>query len=349
MIRFVALSALTLAALGSASLPAAAASFDCGKATTPFERAICGEPDLSKADERLALTYATAVGGLSEKALGEMRQGQREWLAYAQRACTRDAQPMAAGSYDERGLSCLLDLFNARSAVLEQSRIVDGLRFYPMARYEAMPDSYEADNPDSYYPVAQHELAFVQLDLGPEFAGVFNDLVKTEALAMSPGLADNADESEDDNSSDTTNSLFLDAVAGTGRITLEANTYWYGHGAAHGNWGIGHYHYLTGPGRWLEAADLFSGDGWEKALLDLAVAAAKAEHGDNLMLDDTSYIADAVVDPQRWDLSDPYALVIQFQPYEIAAYAYGAPSVQVRWDDLEPYLSDSAQEIRYGF
>jgi uncharacterized protein len=40
-----------LVALGGLSpvavLPAAGASFDCAKAATPFEMAICGDPDLS--------------------------------------------------------------------------------------------------------------------------------------------------------------------------------------------------------------------------------------------------------------------------------------------------------------
>src|SRR5690606_17711940 len=60
-------------------LPVNAASFDCAKATTPFEKAICGDAELSKADERLARTYQTAIGGLSEAALSAMRADQRAW------------------------------------------------------------------------------------------------------------------------------------------------------------------------------------------------------------------------------------------------------------------------------
>ena len=51
-----------------ASGGAQAASFDCKKATTPFEVAICTNPELSEADEVLAVSYATSIGGLSKPA-----------------------------------------------------------------------------------------------------------------------------------------------------------------------------------------------------------------------------------------------------------------------------------------
>ena len=60
-------------------------------------------------------------------------------------------------------------------------------------------------------------------------------------------------------------------------------------------------------------------------------------------------IADSVIDPERWVLSDPYGLVIQFQPYEVAAYAYGAPTARVSWEALEDYLAEGADSVRYGW
>lgn len=345
----VTLLVLALAAL--APTAAAAASFDCGKAATPFEHAICDNDELSALDERLAVTYATASGGLSDTALAAIRADQRAWLAYAQKACTRDAKPLAGGSYDERGQSCLADLFRSRSRVLENSRMIDGRRFYPVGRYAAMPDPYEVDEPDSSWPVAQHELAMIQLDSDESYAAGFNAYVAEQAERMQGLLAPmgGPERVQDDASSDSTNSLTIEELAGDGRITLVANSYWYGHGAAHGNWTISYRHYLVDEGRAMVAGDLFSGNGWEKALLRLAVAALREEHGDWLMLDDTKYLAESVVDPARWDLSDAYDLIIQFQPYEVAAYAYGAPTARIPWSDLEAYLADTADQVRHGF
>lgn len=352
MIRALSVIALFGGASVVAPMQASAASFDCSKASTPFEHAICDHDALSAADLRLALTYDTAVGGLSEKARNEVRTGQREWLSYAQRACTRDAKPLTSGAYDERGLECLVEVFTSRSKVLEQSRMVSGLRFYPLARYEALQDPYEAEDPDSYWPVARHELSWVELDSDEGFAHAFNDTIRERALASAPVAAGDVGDGEEDGdsaTSDTDNSLFLKEVAGPNRITLEASTYWYGHGAAHGNWGVFYRHYLIKQGRFMEASDIFEGDDWLAALKDLTLDAARAEHGDNLMLDDISFLDTIVADPSRWDLSDPYALVIQFLPYEISAYAYGAPQVRVKWDDLDAYLSDDANPMRYGY
>lgn len=331
-------------------LPAQAASFDCAKATSAFEKAICGSDTLSKADERLAKTYATATGGLSETALAEMRKGQREWLSFAQRACTRDAEPLASGAYDERGVDCLIDLFNGRSTTLESSRMLSGIRFYPASRYGAAPDPYEADDPDSYWPVSKQELSVVQIDGDEGFVVPFNELVREAAGFDAPQASSTVEaDGGDDASSDSDNSIVVKEVAGIGRITLEMQTYWYGHGAAHGNWSLSYRHFLRDENRWIEASDLFAGKGWQKALLDLTVEALRAEHGDMLMLDDASYIADSVIDPTRWELSDPYGLVIQFQPYEVAAYAYGAPTARVSWDALTDYLAEGADKVRYGW
>ena len=335
-------------ATGFAAVPAGAASFDCDKAATAFEHAICDNAELSALDERLARTYATAVGGLSPDALDALRADQRNWLTYAQRACTRNAEPLSGGSYDKRGVGCLADLFTARSRVLETSRMMEGLRFYPTGQYHALPDPQEADNPDSYWPVSRHEASMVQLDSEAAFAASLNAYIAEEAAKITVPLDCSAIDGADV-SSDSTVSFTIAEQAGEGRITLLVDTYWYGHGAAHGNWTVSYRHYLVNESRAMEAGDLFTGQGWQKALLRLTVAALEDQHGEWLMLDEPRSIAAAVADPARWDFSDPYGLIIQFQPYEVAAYAYGAPTARIAWSDLEPYLAETADQVRYGY
>lgn len=339
MLRLAFVSAFLL--LAGASLPAAAASFDCSKASTPFEHAICDDPDLSAADERLAKSFATAIGGLSDTALAAVRTDQRAWLDFAQNACSPDAKALTRGRYDEDGMSCLGNLFRSRSSILEDSRMINGMRFYPRARFAAMPDPDA--NADSAWAVAQHELSYVQLDSTEPFAKDFNAYVEAEALKLSNifGAQGGSTDAQEDASSDTSNSINV-AEASSGQIDLNVSTYWYGHGAAHGNWSKTYLHYLVGEDRALVAKDIFTGKRWQSALLDLAVEALKAEHGDALMLDDTKYIADSVIDPERWDLSDPYSLILQFQPYEVAAYAYGAPTARISWEKLQGYRAENA-------
>ena len=330
------------------ALPVHAASFDCAKASSPFEKAICANDALSAADDRLAKSYATAIGGLSGKALAGLREDQRAWLNFAQAACSPAAKPLTSGSYSETAQQCLVDVFDGRSTVLESSRMINGMRFYPRAHYAAMPDPNAGTEEDAPWAVAQHELSYVQLDSDAPFARSFNAFVESQANALSDiaGGDGSQQDVESDASSDTSNSIVVKAVGGS-QISLDVTTYWYGHGAAHGNYGLTYLHYLRDEDRALEAKDIFAGKRWKAALLDLTVEALEQEHGDNLMLDDTQYIADAVADPTRWDLSDPYALIVQFQPYEVSAYAYGAPTARVSWEKLQPYLADTADQIRY--
>ncbi len=56
------------------------------------------------------------------------------------------------------------------------------------------------------------------------------------------------------------------------RISLQAETYWYGHGAAHGNYSLTFEHYLVDEDRSMTAEDLFAGADWQKTLLDATVA-----------------------------------------------------------------------------
>ena len=337
MFRFAFLLAVTF--FGFATLPAAAASFDCAKAATPFEKAICDSPILSAADDRLDKTYQTAIGGLSEEALALVRGDQRSWLDFARRACAPEAKPMTSGTYNETRTQCLIGLFDNRSDALEMSRMINGLRFYPRGEFAALPDP-DAEGPDATWGVAQHVVSYVQLDSTAPSAKTFNDYVAEQAVAIS------GEDAAEDGSSDTSNSIAVKAASET-RVTLDVTTYWYGHGAAHGDWSVSYLHYLVDEGRALVAGDIFAGKRWKGALLDLAVEALKAEHGDELMLEDNQYIADSVADPTRWDLSDPYGMIIQFQPYEVSYYAYGAPTARIPWVKLQPYLSETADAYRY--
>jgi uncharacterized protein len=131
MMRFVLAFALLFLAM---PVVAQGASFDCGKAGTSFEKAICASPEASKADETLAQAYATALGGLSKDAADSVKATQHDWLDYAAKACSDDAQPIA-GAYDDDQVQCLVTTIRDRIRDLEASRMLGGYRFYPWERY----------------------------------------------------------------------------------------------------------------------------------------------------------------------------------------------------------------------
>jgi uncharacterized protein YecT (DUF1311 family) len=345
------LAAIATVAAGLAATPVPAASFDCGKAETPFEHAICDMPELSAADEILAKAFATATGGLTKESVVLMRADQRNWLDYAQTACNDGVGPLTSGSYDEAGGSCLLEKFQARSRALEQSRMLGGHRFFLKSVYGALPDPMEADNADSYWKVANHELALPQLDGDDALAEGFNAFVTEQGADLSSlmEVAGGGEVTDLDPSSDTSVTVAVNEVAGSSRITLEANTYWYGHGAAHGNWGISYLHYLVAEERALVASDVFAGDGWEATLRDAAWAQLQAEHAEWLQVEKAEDIAAVVIDPSRWNFEDSYGLVIQFEPYEVSAYAYGAPTITIPWEQLDAIKAEGQDGVRYGY
>lgn len=60
-----------------------ATSFDCAKAKTKTEKLICGDPELSKADDAMAAVYRKALGVASQLApddVKQLRADQRAWL-----------------------------------------------------------------------------------------------------------------------------------------------------------------------------------------------------------------------------------------------------------------------------
>ena len=335
--------ALALIGLLFLASPAAAASFDCAKASTPFEEAICSDDALSLQDEVLAQAYATALGGLSKAAADEIKAAQRDWLGYAERICSDDAEPIA-GDYTDEQKQCLAATFRARSQDLEASRMLGGFRFYPIDRYMVEPDT-EAQ-PEDYNKVADKQFQIVKIDRGDDIAAAFNEAVDgmmaNQGTFFEPGTTTIA---PGDVTSDYDISTKVTDVT-TNRISLETNEYWYGHGAAHGNYFITNRHFLLSEKRLLEASDIFEGEDWQETLGDMALEAIKAKLGEDYFADSDDNVKAIAVDPLRWDFSEE-GLVIQFNIYEVTAYAMGAPVVTIPWSELSGFTTGRAEEIAY--
>ena len=319
--------------------PAAAASFDCKGARTPFAKAICSTPELSKADDALAAALKTALDGLSAPAMTEVQSAQDNWVKFANLACTSNAKP-ATRPYTADGIDCLKNLFSDRAEQLQHGKTIGGLRFYYVDRYAALKDP---DPQSSEFKVATKFVSTPRIDGDDPEAAAFNRFIET-------GVKDDIDPAiatapkPDDGTEDDANSLVVDTVNPV-RISMSLNLYSYGHGAAHGNPGVTYIHYLRAQQRRLAAADVFAGSGWQAKLQTLALAAVKKAEGEDLMLDDPASINDIVIGPARWDFSKD-GLILQFEPYEIAAYAFGSPTVTIPWADLKDVLAPGAADFQ---
>lgn len=74
--------AVALVAFCLSSIPAfAAAGFDCGKATTPVEKAICANPPLAAADAAMAQAYDALAKTVPGDRKAALLADQRKWVA----------------------------------------------------------------------------------------------------------------------------------------------------------------------------------------------------------------------------------------------------------------------------
>jgi uncharacterized protein len=329
------LAILSLLMLVGLASPSAAQSFDCSAATSEFETLICDDDRLSQLDERLDVAYRTAIAALSEQALQTVRDGRRQWLAQAQ-SCLEREESLSGGP-----VQCVTNAYTSRLAALGQSRMAGEYRFYTLSAYANAPDPDYADEPGSAWSVATHEAYAPLIDGDDDVANVLNAEVE-RLVGYSPAV----DGITADDTSSSTQIAISIQKANNRRVTLEINDWWYGHGAAHGNYVITYLHVLSNPARILTATDVFDDKGWEQGLADAALEALTAQHGDDLWDLTTEDILGIVSDHARWDFSDR-GLIIRFQPYEVSAYAFGAPTIDINWSKLESWTTDDAYTLSW--
>lgn len=97
--------ALLTILLAATCNPVQAASFNCARAVSDSERAICANAELGKLDEDLAKTYRALLKSAGKSAATDLKTEQADWLSARDR-CGADAR-------------CLAMSYQSRLAVLE--------------------------------------------------------------------------------------------------------------------------------------------------------------------------------------------------------------------------------------
>lgn len=103
------LASVLLMLAGFAAVPAHAASFDCAKAATAVEKAICSDQALGRWDEQLRDSYRTLLDNAPSASLPALREAQRGWL--------KQRNQCAAADLD----ACLSDAMKQRVKALDAS------------------------------------------------------------------------------------------------------------------------------------------------------------------------------------------------------------------------------------
>lgn len=320
MVRHIAFLLFTL--IASKALTAEGPSFDCRKATTEIEKAICASPDLSKADVALAGAYLEALARAPEEAKPLLRGDQRGWLAHIGKICQARWAPKEGGGDYAKG--CI------GTALRRQTD------FYRSEALLPLPAPYGVLLARQVYrtaPVAEAD----QMDHLPRIRSEENRFPQFLAPALKALSATAPKPAEDDAFETDTGfkaSLYRDRF-----LVLEQTTYTYA-GGAHGLYGSEFATIDLARARKLTEADVFqTGSPWR------AVLAREAEKSLRVIAkkEDWEYeplsaadMAKAVVEPTRWVPGEKFG--VYFGIYEIGPYAIGTPIAQIPYADLRDYL-----------
>jgi len=98
----------------AASQPLGRASFDCGKAQTPLEKAICSDKPVGKADIVLSRVYSRVLKSFKPTEQSALNKNQHEWLQHVSTKCTVSHPP-----FPEKSLNCIRNEFEIRFSDLD--------------------------------------------------------------------------------------------------------------------------------------------------------------------------------------------------------------------------------------
>lgn len=104
------------------------ASFDCAKAKSQIEKAICADSALGGLDEKLSKVYSTLRSNLTDVAKNKVRAAQLSWLKSLPSSCSSEAKNKDATKF----IACLSNEYKSRISYLEIFlKPIAGLYKYP--------------------------------------------------------------------------------------------------------------------------------------------------------------------------------------------------------------------------
>ena len=331
-----------------ATSTAFAASFDCAKAKSPQEKAICASPDLSRADEQMAAAYTRALAATPSVMVEQVRADQRAWLNQLSVVCTPTKRH--AG---QNLVSCLLDDYEYRINQLQNLVLREpGVTFVWRSLF------LNADDSDRgilrvWWPQAASDKTEWKR---------WNNAIEAAAQSL---FTWKSGPQEWQSSWATFGDTVLTATIDTVNEQWIASTIEVGQDR---DWhplnGRIQFYWMLREGRELQAEDVFQrGTAWER---ELRKACAKSVH--SLFSDgegapwgatlayywgeaqtESEVLSRITHNPRKYWQINQYGLTIDFLPYQEMCIGCGLDPITIPWHHLKPYLRASfvvPQEIR---
>ena len=314
-----------------------AASFDCAKAGTAVEKAICGDGDLSNLDDRLAQIYKIAIGRLDARQRDRLRAKQLRWLD-SLKDCTNPGVQDTA--------NCLIEDYRDRLEflkVITQKAMLGEERIVTSATTPFTIGPYQFQTILASAPVCAGQTMDVEY---PQIIAPQNARTRTWNQMMVPKANDGGDrrrinekpsctpDYDNDFGRDDNQSSKI-TIANSRLISVTRKGGYASRLAAHP------YNYtqiinvLMGEKvRPLEGEDIFRSDSdWAGRLAELCIAQLKADKG---LYDgaDMVSIARQVASPTNWAITEDKLTIVNVLSYTANNWA----SVTIPWSKLRAYL-----------
>jgi len=323
-----------------------AASFDCTKAKTAQEKAICASPDLSAADDEMAAAYRASLTAVQSQWARGIRENQLDWLR------NRDASCPATHSAGDLEF-CLRNLYTLRIDDLQHMILQSGGVTFVRHKVELTASdqpsdsdaSAESDKPKRGYLSASWPQAAVgTADWKAWSKAIEAATVRVASWDRDPPASDLRALLDPGMDMDVTASL---GIVGPYLVTATIDNQWYGHGAAHPNENSIQFNWLLKEQRELNPGDVFrTKSGWD---IFLQRQCDQYLH-QTLDYDGVSYesfmqpgqmaktLHAIVTDPENWQI-DSKGITIIFQTYAVACHACTPPPMLIPWEEAKAMLN----------
>jgi uncharacterized protein YecT (DUF1311 family) len=327
--RRLAIAALKCLVAAAALLAVAgdARAFDCAKASSRFEKAICADPKAHAADEAMSKAFSDLTASANAKARATITRAQLDWLQERNNTCSE---------VKAEELSACLARESLRRAAFLSGQPEQG----PGAPDRILPWFLVEKGGKGRAEVDMELLKFADPKTPGERA--FNN-------ATAKFLDDITQPEKGDPNPDryafTTRMRLV--YASPRLVSAQADVYADG-GGAHPNSYIGNVNVLLADGRVVELADILDAKSAEKvfALCLGQVQAAQKQRVDDepLTPDDLEQLAKNIKDATSglgaWSFEATQA-VVTYSPYSVGAYVEGYYDCKIGYDWLRPLVKAS--------
>lgn len=303
-------------------------SFDCAKASNVVEKTICASSTLSQMDRKLSESYRASLALLSNEGKVSFQNGQRQWIKMTREVC--DRTPFPKLPYMPTSEQCLERNYRER---LDQLK--DAVHEYGDIKIRRV-DTIEAHRSESNSEYSGSGVGFNSTYISyPQIDAP----TSSQQVLWNKKMVDIANSVIGMNQEGGDNDYYFDysiLSVSPRLISVNVNSGFYAHGTPHGQSSLSTVNWLLNKGRELQANDVFDrSKPWRQVVLKYCLD--ELSKNDNFRVKSLEDLSNIPLETSRWAFQKD-GLRIQFEPYDIAAYAFGSPVVLIPWDVLRKYL-----------